>query len=97
MIITPRNVVRHELIGLSAEVVESPNSSLVGLAGRIVDETKNTLLIDAKGCEKRIPKKKTEFVFVLPDRRRVKLSGSLLISQPEDRIHKKMRKARWKA
>jgi ribonuclease P protein subunit POP4 len=76
--------------------VDNPNQSLVGLAGRIVDETRNTLLIDAKGSEKRVPKDNTKFIFVLPDGRRVKLSGSILISQPENRIHKKMRKARWK-
>ena len=36
---TPESLVRHELAGLDVEVAESPDSDLVGIAGRVVDET----------------------------------------------------------
>ncbi|MFQ5887627.1 MAG: ribonuclease P protein subunit, partial [Candidatus Hydrothermarchaeales archaeon] len=39
--LTPKNLVRHELIGLETEVVDSTNHSLVGLKGTVVDETQN--------------------------------------------------------
>ena len=39
---TPESLVRHELAGLDVEVAESPNPDLVGVAGRVVDETTNT-------------------------------------------------------
>jgi len=36
--ITPYNLVNHELIGLGVKVEHSTNSSLVGIEGRVVDE-----------------------------------------------------------
>jgi ribonuclease P protein subunit POP4 len=43
---TPATVVRHELIGLTAEVVDDACADRIGLAGRVVDETTQTLLIE---------------------------------------------------
>lgn len=46
IMITSKNIFRHELIGLYLEVVDSSNKSLIGLCGNVVDETKKTLSID---------------------------------------------------
>ena len=55
--IAPQNILKHELIGLSVEIVKSSNPNLVGIKGRVVDETRNTLLIEKfDGSEVRIPK-----------------------------------------
>jgi ribonuclease P protein subunit POP4 len=62
----------------------------------IVDETRNTLLVDTERGTKRIPKSNTSLTFTLPDGQRVRVSGSILISQPENRINKKMQRTRWK-
>lgn len=43
--ITPENLVYHTLIGLEAVVSGSTNPDMVGIAGAVVDETKNTLVI----------------------------------------------------
>lgn len=96
MIITPENLVRHELIGLHAEVVNSTNRCLVGAIGRVVDETRNMLHIETDNGVKSVSKAHTCFVFTLPHGQTVKANGSVLVSQPENRIHKKIRKSRWK-
>jgi ribonuclease P protein subunit POP4 len=92
----PENLARHELIGLSVLVVGSTDRGLVGISGRIVDETRNTLLVETERGLKRIPKSNTSLTFTLPDGQRVRVSGSILISRPENRINKKMQRTRWK-
>jgi ribonuclease P protein subunit POP4 len=42
---TPESLPRHELAGLDVTVEASPNPDLVGVAGRVVDETTGTLLV----------------------------------------------------
>jgi len=95
-VITPENLARHELVGLDVEVEKSPQAGLTSISGRVIDETRNTLLIETKLGEKRVPKSYTSFIFTLPNGSRVKVSGSILISQPENRIQKRMQRARWK-
>jgi ribonuclease P protein subunit POP4 len=91
--ITPENLVRHELIDLEVEVVGSTNKSEIGVKGKVADETYNTLKVEAaSGEEKTIAKKSAVFVFTLPDGRRVEVDGKVIISRPEDRIKKKLRK-----
>lgn len=47
MSLTPETLTRHELCGLHVEVVESTDPSRVGIAGRVVRETTNTLVIES--------------------------------------------------
>ncbi|RLG22146.1 ribonuclease P protein subunit [Methanosarcinales archaeon] len=88
--ITPRNIVHHELIGLKVEVVSSTNPYLVGIKGKVVDETRNMLVIEMDGEEKKVPKDCCTFLFELDDCY-VKVEGRLLVARPEDRISKKYR------
>jgi len=92
----PENLARHELIGLSVIVAESTDNGLVGISGMIVDETRNTFLVETERGLKRIPKSKTSLTFTLQNGQKVKVSGSILISQPENRINKKIKSSRWK-
>lgn len=96
MIITPENLVRHELIGLPVEVVEGTNPSQLGISGRVIDETRNTFLIETRSGDKRVPKSCNCFLFTLSQGLKVKAEGSVLVSQPENRINKKIRRSRWK-
>ncbi|NPV63541.1 MAG: ribonuclease P protein subunit [Methanotrichaceae archaeon] len=96
MSIKPENLARQELIGLLAEVEDSTNPSLVGLSGLVVDETRNTFLLETARGIKRIPKQNTSLIFTLPDGQRVRVRASILISQPENRISKRMQRTRWK-
>lgn len=99
MKLTPQNIIHHELIGLDAKIAESTNTSLIGIEGRVVDETKKLLLIETNDQERKIPKSCSTFLFTIPSpagRRylpvQVKVDGRLLLSQPENRILTRFKK-----
>jgi len=57
LMITPQNIFRHELVGLGVEVVNSQHAGLTGIKGQVIDETRNTILVEVSdGSEKTIPK-----------------------------------------
>jgi ribonuclease P protein subunit POP4 len=101
--IAPSKLIFHELIGLIAEVVDAANPTLIGVSGKVVDETKNMIIVQTKACrEKMVPKAGATFVFRIPARlsgkhavRHVKIDGNLLVSQPENRT-KNIRKIRMR-
>ena len=87
------NLPQEELIGLIMEVEESSNRDMEGLRGRIVDETRNTFVIETEqGEEKRIPKSGNMFIFVLEDGTRSRIRGDKLLARPEDRIKRGMQR-----
>ena len=90
--ITPQNLVKHELIGLEARVVECTNKASIGIRGMVVDETRNMLVIESGGKEKRLAKGQCVFSFRLGEKW-VRVDGRLLVARPEDRIKK--RHAKW--
>ena len=90
MRITPRNLLNHELIGLEAEVVDSPNKYLVGIKGIVLDETRNTLLIGQPGGRKwRVLKHVVVLRLTLDDGTKVRVDGRVLVGRPEDRLKRK--------
>lgn len=95
MPITPKNIVRHELIGLRVRIVKSSDPTHAKISGKVIDETYNTLKIEtAKAArEKTIPKRNSIFIFTLPNKTKVQVDGRLLVGRPEDRIKKKF--PRW--
>lgn len=96
MNLVPESLARHELIGLEVLVEDSFDPGLIGLWGQVVDETRNTFLLETERGIKRIAKANTSLIFTLPEGQRVKVAGSVLISQPENRISKRMQRTRWK-
>ena len=90
--ITPENLVRHELIGLKVRIAEARNSQLAGTSGKVIDESRNTLTLEVGGREKVFPKEECRFEFSLPSGGKVLVEGSLLVARPEDRIKKKLKK-----
>ena len=91
--ITSKNVLRHELIGLKIEISKSKNKHLVGLIGKVVDETRNMLIIKTKNGEIKVTKEESTFVFYLPSNK-TEVKGSLLIGRPEKRMKKTLPKKR---
>lgn len=91
MNVTP-SIVQNEFIGLETKVVKSPNKSLVGIKGKVVNETRNSFIILQDREEKIIIKENTFFDFVLPDGTVVEIDGKVLIGRPEDRIKKRPRR-----
>ena len=51
-----KNIVKFELIGLTMEITEAKNKSLIGLKGKIIDETRNMLTLDTKKGIKKLIK-----------------------------------------
>jgi len=88
MKITKQNVFAHELIGLSAYIVDSKDPSLKNLHGQIVYETKNLLLINANQSIKKVPKNIVILSVKLPDGNGCMVNGSDLVGRPEDRIQR---------
>lgn len=89
--ISPRDLIRHELIGLNVQVVDSPNSQLVGCRGVVVDETKKTLVLDDGSGEKIVPKDSAAFLFRLGPNSDVRVEGVPLLGRPEERLKKKVK------
>ena len=86
----PRDVSKYELIGLDIEVTDSRNVHLKGLRGKIVDETRNTLVIQHDRKTKRLIKDQMTFVTVI-NNHKIMIDGALLVGRPEERIKKKFK------
>ncbi len=90
--ITSKNLVHHEFIGLNIHAISKNNESL-DLKGTIIDETKNTIKIEGiDNTEKIIPKNGTIFIFEIPDGEKIEVDGNILSIRPEDRIKKRFKK-----
>lgn len=96
MTVTPETVLAHELIGLDGRVVRATNADLVGVAGRVVDETTNTLRIEgADGRVRTAPKAGATFEFVLDDGEAVVVEGDRLVARPARRTQETMGGRTW--
>ena len=78
---------REELIGLDVTIKECKDPSWIGKSGKIIDETKNTFLIEIKDKKKTIAKKTAIFEFEYGGKK-IKINGSKIACRPEDRIKK---------
>ena len=87
-------ILQQELIGLNAKVVRSSHPGYMGIEGRVVDETRNTILILHKNKKKIIIKNTSVFDFTMQDGTIVEIDGKAIIGRPEDRIKKRVRR-RW--
>jgi len=63
--ITTENITRHELIGLETSIVESSNLQVVGLHGKIIDETKSMFTIETQTGIKHMAKENSIWKFNL--------------------------------
>lgn len=88
MTVSP-SVVQYEFIGLETTVVKSSNPDVVGLSGKVVEETRNTLTILQDNTENVIVKDTSVFEFVLPDKTVVEIDGKVVLGRPEDRLKRR--------
>lgn len=80
-----------ELIGLEAEVVDSSNKSNIGIKGKIVDETRSTIIVETNDKKRlRLIKQQNIFVIIY-GKSRSRIDGSNLAGRPEERIKKWLR------
>ncbi len=90
MDITPENIIYHEIIGLPVETVPACEGEK-GILGTVVNETRNMVIINTNGRDLMVAKSGRSFIFTIPNGNRVKVLGTLLQSQPENRIPKRKR------
>ena len=87
--ITPKNILQHEIIGLHVEIENSADEGLKGVKGQVIDESQNMLKIRTSKHEMQVPKKAQTFIFTLPDKTKVKVDGKLLHGDSIERLKKK--------
>lgn len=84
--ITPENILAHEVIGLRAAIIESTDPLLAGLKGTIIFETKNTFSIRSGNTTRQIAKVAAKKIEIQTQSGACFISGSSMIARPEDRI-----------
>jgi len=78
---------REELIGLQVKIKKCSDPTWTGKSGLIINETKNTFLIEINNQEKTIAKNTAIFEFDL-DGKKIQIDGSKIRYRPEERIKK---------
>ncbi len=91
MKITP-DVIREEFIGTTGLVTHSCHVDYVGIRGKVLDETRNTLTLLQNGIAKCVVKDQAVFQFKFSDGTVVEIDGKLLVGKPEDRIKKTLKR-----
>ena len=89
--ISRENIFAHELIGLEATVKCSNDKNKEGLHGKIVDETKNLLVLETEKGLKSLPKKECVFEFEIGNEKAI-VEGKKILDKPEDRVKNFWRK-----
>lgn len=72
-----------ELIGEEIEVIHSKNRSMLGMKGRIVDETKTTLVLEKKEARKVLFKSGITIQLLRTGR---VIVGTSIMRRPEERL-----------
>lgn len=83
--ITSENLLSHEFIGLDTEITSSSNPQIIGLNGRIVDETKSMFTVNTKNGIKTIAKSINNWKFSIAGKDII-VDGSKIVKRPFDRI-----------
>ena len=86
MTVNCENVLWHGVVGLRAKILESSDSTLQGIFGTIVFETKNTIFIRKDALVKQVAKRAAKKLQLQTSSCACFISGSELIGRPEDRI-----------
>ena len=81
-----KDLMRHEFIGLEMNIIDAKNSSLKGMKGKIIDETKNTFTIKNHTMKKII---KGQVIFTVKIKHQTfTFEGATLLDKSEDRLKK---------
>ena len=79
-----KEIFPYELIGEAIEIVDSKNKSNLGIKGKIVDETKETITV-AQDNGKDVVLMKQIITFKLMKSGKI-ISGEVIAKRPEDRL-----------
>lgn len=87
-----KDLVRHELTGLQAEVVQSSHRGLLGFKGKIVEESMKMLVISSGNGDKSLPKKSIVLRIDLPGGTKTEIPGTDLLYRPIERTKRGVRR-----
>ena len=87
--ITADNITSHEFIGLNTEIVKSTNPQVIGLNGRIINETKSMFTINTENGVKSIAKSTNSWKFSI-ENKDVIVEGTKITKRPFDRLGAKV-------
>jgi ribonuclease P protein subunit POP4 len=79
---------RGEFIGKLVRVVESLNKDLIGIEGKIVNETRDMFEIETEDGVKSAQKKVCKFLFI---KENILVDGAIIKCRPEDRLNHKFK------
>ncbi len=82
-----KSFAKDEFIGLKVKIKKCSDPKWIGKSGFVLNETKNTFLLDIEHQEKIIAKNNTIFEFEVDDKK-ISLDGSKILFRPENRIKK---------
>jgi len=85
--ITPYNILRHELVGMQAKATAGKKT----VEGVVSDETAKTITLKTQSGVETVVKESSVLEFRLPQDAVVEVAGRLLAGRGEDRIKKKHR------
>lgn len=86
---TKKNIIFHTFIGLSVEIIHSSSKILIGMHGKVIDETKNMIVIETPGKdEKKVQKISCTFRFKLESGETIDVEGKKIRFRPEERAKK---------
>jgi len=82
-----QTIVIHELSGLDVKVIASRDKNQRGIKGRVLKETKNTLVLDTRNGERQIVKKTSTFKFFY-GKKSFTVNGEEINFRPYERTEK---------
>lgn len=85
-----RNIILNELIGLKVKVLSSLDKKQRGISGTVIDETKNTLVVETDSGVKSLVKGISEFRFYY-GRKSFKVDGREISFRPHERTGKALK------
>ncbi|MGC9099297.1 MAG: ribonuclease P protein component 1 [Candidatus Micrarchaeia archaeon] len=85
-----KNIVLNELIGLKAKVQRCADKKQEGIEGVVIDETKNTLVLDTSKGIKRVIKKSATFKFYVGNKS-FTVKGEEINFRPHERTEKALK------
>lgn len=87
---SPKDILRRELVGLEVVRVKGPCGERGSVAGSVIDETRNMIVVLQGKRRKRIPKAESTFRFRLLGGAVVEVEGRKIVGRPEDRVKRRI-------
>ena len=87
--ISPENLTSHEFVGLDTKIIKSSNPQIIGLNGRIIEETKSMFRINTRKGTKFIDKDNNLWKFTIQNKE-ISIDGYKIQKRPYDRIGGKL-------